>query len=139
MGSVFGITHVAVADFQHVRVIPVSGPRIGGKFVLSKADFRHRVPGITNISRCPPEISAYVRSPFPNLLPAVLAQAIDDGTSTSLQRLSHFLIDGLHFLVCIKIASAAPVILQIVDSPGGLTARVLLLVPITAFITGPGV
>src|SRR5205823_6485426 len=105
------------------------------QLILIKANFCHRVPCIADVTRSAPKIPTHVGSPLPYIVAAVLAQAINNGTSALAQRISHLLIDSLHFLIGIKIARATPVILQIIDSPGRVRLSVLLLVAVTAFIT----
>ena len=55
------------------------------------------------------------------------------------QRIAHFLINRGHLFIGVQRARAAPVVLQIVDSPCGIRARVLFFVTITAFVSGAGV
>src|SRR6266478_3464320 len=109
------------------------------EFVLAKSNSGHRVPGVANVARGPPKVSADIRAPFPNIEAAILAKAVDDRTFRLQQRVTHDLIDRRHFLIGIERARAAPVILQIIDSPRRVGARVLFLVTVAAFIAGAGV
>src|SRR5262249_52697259 len=122
--------------------IPMTGPGPLGKLILAKSDARHRIPRIAYIARRAPKIAAHVGSPFPNIMPAILAKAVDDGTAGGLESVTHLLIDGGHLFVGIQDSRAAPVVLQIVDAPGSIASRVLLFMPVAAFITraciGPG-
>src|SRR5579883_2226668 len=95
----------------------MSGARVRRKLVLLEPDVRHGIPGIADVAGSPPEISTHIRSPLPHILPAVLAQAEDYGPARLAQRVTHFLINGLLFFRRIKIAGAAPVVLEIIDAP----------------------
>src|SRR5205807_3465830 len=63
------------------------------EFVLAKSNSRHRVPGVANVARGPPKVSADIRAPFPNIQAAILAEAVDDRTFRLQQRVTHDLID----------------------------------------------
>ena len=49
------------------------------------------------------------------------------------------MINRLHIAVGINIASAAPIVFQIIDAPRSIGFGVLLLVAIAAFVTRAGV
>src|SRR5580700_4299082 len=51
------------------------------------------------------------------------------------QRVAHLLVDRLHVRIAIDRSSAAPVVLQIVDAPGGKSLRVLVLMAIAPHVT----
>ena len=61
------------------------------------------------------------------------------GRPAAAKRVAHLLVDGLHVVVRVEIARAAPIVLEIVDAPGGPGAGVLLLVGVAAFVAGAGV
>src|SRR6266849_1526070 len=67
MRSVFVVIHAAVADFKHVRIVPVSGRRPRSQFVLRKTDGSHRIPTVADVARCAPGIAADVRTPLPHV------------------------------------------------------------------------
>src|SRR5260370_21518024 len=78
--AIFVAIHAAVADFQHVGIIPLA--RSGKRFqsVLRKTDEGHAVIFIADISGCPPEV-ARLRPPMPGSLHAPISNAEDDGSS----------------------------------------------------------
>src|SRR5262249_36754707 len=99
----------------------------------------HGIPGVADVPGRAPEISADIRTPLPDIKSAVLAKAVDNWPLCAEQCLAHDLINSRHFFVRIERARAAPVVLQIIDSPGSVSARVLLFVSVTTFITRAGV
>src|SRR5439155_3569873 len=137
--SVFVVGHAAVADFEHVRIVPMSRRSPRSQFVLLKTDLGHRVPGVANVSRGTPGIAAYLGSPLPHIIAAILTKAVENWTPRFQKRLTHLLVNGLHFLIGINIASATPVVLQIVDAPRRIGPCVLFFVAVTAFVSGTGI
>ena len=57
-----------------------------------------------------------------------------NGPAGAAKRLSHFAIDGLHFVGLVDVAGAAPVVFQIVHAPGSVLAGVVVLVAVAAFV-----
>src|SRR5205823_8990210 len=89
-----------------------------------------------NITRRAPEVSPDIRTPLPNVQTAILAKAIHYRTSGRAQGIAHLLINSRHLFIAVQRAGATPVILQVVNAPFGKSACVLVLMTITAFITG---
>src|SRR5262249_9577097 len=68
----------------------------------------------------------------------ILAQAEHDGPAGRLQRVAHFFVNRLHVGGLVDFVGAAPVVLQIVDTPGAPGLRVLLFVLVAALVIGTG-
>src|SRR5205807_2780773 len=94
--------HAAVADFQHVGIIPMTGLGPGREIVLAKSNSRHRIPSVTNVAGCAPEITTNISAPLPNVEATVLAKTVNDGAFGCSQGVAHFLIDGRHLFVGVK-------------------------------------
>src|SRR6185437_7556466 len=89
------ISTANLANDQHVRVIPMSGPgkRRGG--ILAKTDSTHAAPCVGNVARFSPGITANGRTPFPDVEFAVLAKAENDVARLLFQIITHFAIRSL--------------------------------------------
>src|SRR5579872_5878826 len=81
-----------VADHQHVRVIPMSGPGVEFVACLAETDAGHAAPGIGNIARGAPAVAAHFGAPLPNVPHAVLAKAEDDVPGHLVQCRAHDLV-----------------------------------------------
>src|ERR1700684_1263482 len=92
-----------------------------------KSDVHHRLPAVADIAGRPPRISAHLRAPLAHILPAVLAQTVNDRTPRFRQRLAHLRVNRGQRLPVVHLARAAPVVFQIVESPSPPRLRVLLL------------
>ncbi len=112
VGAVLVVGHVAVADLQHVGVVPVARAGVGRSrnLLLDIAD--HALPRVADVAGGAPQIAAHLRSPLLHAAHAVLAEAVDDGASRRLQRVAHLLVDRLQLVVLVDVARAAPVVLQ---------------------------
>src|SRR5258706_3890100 len=78
--TIFVAFHAAVANLQHVWIVPVSGT---GKFlqaILAESNHRHSVVVIRDVSRGAPEISGS-RTPTPRSFHAPVANAEYDWAS----------------------------------------------------------
>src|SRR5215469_3200291 len=136
MSPILFRVHAAIADLEHVRIVPVSRACEPRQASLAEANLRHTRVLIRYISRSPPEVAADVSSPTPDSVVAVLAQAIDDWTAGASQRIPHLDVGIYHDLVsCFRrgrrlhlLAKAAQIVLQVVDSPRSIRLRVLFLV-----------
>src|SRR5437762_2366201 len=113
-------THSAVADFEHIRIVPAAWSGTGFLAVLTEAIVGHRRPAIEDIVRGAPEIAAHFAAPLAYVQQAVLAKAIHDGAPGSLQRRTHLLIQRLHLtFASIQGRGRTPVVLEIVHTPTG--------------------
>ena len=79
---VFGVGHAAVADFQHVGIVPVAG---AGKLLAAglqfEADVLHGCPAVADVAGGAPQIAADLLAPLADVQIAVLAEAVDDGAA----------------------------------------------------------
>ena len=86
-----------------------------------------------------PQIAAERGRPLPHGVPAVLAERVDDGPASGLERFAHLVVGGDHEahlrgLVVGRLLlhhgrnEAAQVVLEVVDAPVGIDLRVLLFV-----------
>src|SRR5882724_9969005 len=93
MRSILVVGHAAIANFEHVRIVPVSrrGPR--SQFVLRKTNGGHRVPGVADVARRAPGIATFVRAPLPHLGAAILAEAVQNGAPSFEKRIAHDLVE----------------------------------------------
>src|ERR1035438_824987 len=140
MRLVFGVGHAAVADFEHVGFVPMSGFGVLLQVdLLNESQVRHGGPRIANVAGGAPEVAAHFRAPLPDLRVAVLAEAINNGPSGSTQRVAHLLVYGLHFVVGIEVPRPAPVVLQVIDAPRSPGLSVLLFMTESAFVAGAGI
>ena len=120
MRPIFLGVHVAIAHFQHIRVIPVPGTSEFFQSVLSKPNQRHAVVTVADVSCSPPQIAGF-RSPPPRRLHAPVANAEHNRTPGLRKRIAKFCI--LHLRI--ETLRVAPVDLHIIDSPRGIRLGVL--------------
>src|SRR5215472_13433324 len=139
MGAVFIGAHAAVADLKHVRIVPVSRAGVFGDSGLRICDLHHALVGVIDVAGGAPEVAAGFIAPCPNIVAAVLAQAVHDGAVGGVQRFAHLLVHGTHGRVGIEVAGATPVVLEVIDAPFSVGFCVLGFVAVAAFITGAGV
>src|SRR5215472_9355178 len=109
MGTIFVSRHPAIADLQHVRIVPVPGPNVRIDIKLTKADAVHRLPAIADVPGGAPQIAPDFAAPRPHIIATVLAEAEYDGSASFEQRIAHFLVHGLHFGVLVNAVGTAPV------------------------------
>src|SRR5450432_1666161 len=141
VGLVFDVGHAAVADLQHVGVVPVAdaGVLLAAGLEL-EADVVHGLPTVVDVAGGAPQIAADFVAPLANIQVAVLAKAVDNGAAGVRQRIPHLGVGGGHggLAVVVNLRGAAPVVLQIVDAPGGVSLGILLFVLVAAFVIGAG-
>src|ERR1700761_2882978 len=92
VGSVLVERHSAVADLEHVWIVPVSGARVAGEPGLREADERHAIVLIGDVAGSAPEVSADLRAPLPNVAHTVLAETENDGPACGGQGLVHLTV-----------------------------------------------
>ena len=80
MGAVFIGGHAAVADLQHVGIVPVSRAGVFGDRRLGIDDLHHPLVGVVYVAGGAPQIATDLRAPLPHALAAVLAEAVHDRT-----------------------------------------------------------
>src|SRR5438445_177472 len=93
---IFVAIHMAIAHFQHVRVVPVPRTSEFLQSVLSKSNQRHAVVTVAYVSRGPPQIAGFW-SPPPRRFYAPVANAEHNGTHGLRKRIAKFRV--LHFRI----------------------------------------
>src|SRR5579872_900993 len=139
MRPVLRISHAAVSDFQHVRIIPVSRPRVRlqSNLLIQNCKYTIRAaaavfplflssPAVLDIVGGAPQIAAHFLAPQPWLMLAPLANAEHNRPAAGIKRGPDIGVRGFRTLV---IQRVAPVILQVIDPPRGVHNRILVLVP----------
>ncbi len=121
--AVLGVRHAAVADLQHVGVVPVAGARMGGEREVLLEDRQHRTPAVADVTGGPPQV-ADVRRPLPRLVLAPFADAVDDGPPGRLEGVAH----GAVALLRVDAEVVAVVVLEVVHAPVGELLCVAVLV-----------
>ena len=140
MRARFGCAQARVADFEHVGIVPVAG---AGVLLQTHLQLQNKLPAervsalaivaIHDVAGGAPQMTD-VFGPGPGLGVAPFAQAEDDRPAGGVDRITHRLIS----LLGVRRAVIAPVVLQIVDSPGGVREGVLKLVAAAAGQAGAG-
>ncbi len=146
VGAVLILGHFAVADLQHVRIVPVPGPGEAREARLAESDSAHARVGVVDVIRRAPHAGAHRRPPLPRLVQTVLAQAIKNGTPGPLERGSHFPVSGNHQVprrratagLAHLVLEITQVILEKINTPGRVLPRVLLLVAEAPGVAGAG-
>ena len=65
VGAVFGERQLAVADFEHVGVVPVAGAGVAGESGLLAGDVVDALPAGFDVAGGAPEVAAELRGPTP--------------------------------------------------------------------------
>ena len=123
----------AVADFEHVGIVPMTRAGVGRATVFADREFAARrsdarCRGQATPSKLGPDVSrrapemADVLGPQPRLVVAPFAEAEDNRASGGVQRVAH----GLVGFLGIGRAVFAPVVFQKVHAPRGVGERVLI-------------
>ena len=158
VGAVLAVRHLiidavhrdAVADFQHVRVVPVAGAGVLPQGLVLVDDLEHalglpaaasvfvigRLHGQesgADVARGPPGV-ADVRGPFPGLAGAPFADAEENGPSGPSQGVAHQGVGALG----VDVVGEAPVVFQIIHAPVGIGDGVLVFVAEAARVAGAG-
>src|SRR5690349_19703120 len=115
MAAVLGLTHPAIADLQHVRIIPVTGPGFAVQHYILLEDFQHRGVVVLDISGRAPGVRAHRwrARPLPGLVLAPFAYGIENRTAGLTQGLAH----GRVALPGIELLVVAIVVLEIIHAP----------------------
>src|SRR5206468_12576471 len=120
---------------QHVRVVPVAGARVGMEVGQDVDDVHDphpapaltAVPAVLDVAGAAPEVAHPLRpEPGPGAPP--LADAEHDRAAAPSQGTAHLPV-GVAGVLALGVA---PVVLQVVDSPLRVGARVLLLMALAA-------
>jgi len=129
---VFVRGHAPFADLQHVRIIPVSRSRVTLQSILQVEDVEHakpmlffRLPLVADVTRGAPEVPAHRLAPEPGLGGTPLANAQHYRPARGIERVAD---QGISCLGVLR-GGVAPVVLQIVNPPGGVLQRVLIFMP----------
>src|SRR5271167_2207463 len=133
---IFGVAHAAVADFQHVWIVPVAGTSVSFNPVLHFDDINHAeratasvgpfglaFPVIRDVSGSAPKIPDTL-APEPRLCSAPFAHAEHYGAAGGEKSVAH---SGVS-LFGIARASIAPVVFKVINTPAGILQGVLILV-----------
>jgi len=149
VGAVFSEAELAVADFKHVGVVPVAGAGVAGEAGLLLEQVVDAVPVGLDVAGGAPEVAAEGGRPLPDRIPPVLAEGKDDGAAGGFERLGHLVI-GCDHEAHLRGAvvgglffhhgrdEAAEVVLEVVDTPGGIEIGVLLLMAERGLVTAAG-
>src|SRR6185437_9394643 len=140
LGLLFGGAH-AVADFQHVRVVPVPGTGIGGQAHVAVEDGEHAAEAGVDVTGGAPGVPD-ARAPGPRALEAPVAQAEQDRPAGGGQCVAHrgvaALGAGTAVTGLIDAVGVAVVVLEVVHAPGGEGVRVGGFVAEVAGVAGAG-
>jgi hypothetical protein len=130
--------HPAIADLEHVGIVPVAGAGEWPQRFVPVEQLEHRMLPIVRLLLGPeivgdvagraPEI-ADVLCPQPRLRSAPLAHRKDDVAAALAQRVGHQRIS----LLSIAVAGAAPIVFQVIDAPAGIGQRVLIFVALASW------
>src|SRR5579864_1435570 len=98
MGAVLFVGHSPVADFEHVRIVPVAGSGVGIQSRLLVENCQHAVgaatailpfllasPSVIDVVGSPPQISADFLAPKPRLSLSPFADAEHNGSPGSIE------------------------------------------------------
>src|SRR5215471_13103362 len=99
MRDVLRSAHAAIANLEHVGIVPLPGTGMRRQIALRESDIGHGVPGIANVAGGAPEIARYRGPPFLHFVAAVLAKAVNDRAAG---RANCF----AHLLVCSRLSSS---------------------------------
>src|SRR5581483_11968899 len=132
LGLLLGGAH-AVADLEHVRVVPVSGSGVGGQAHVAVEDGEHAGVGGVDVAGGAPGV-ADVRAPGPYVLLAPAAQGEQDGAAGGREGVAHGAVAGLRG----DAGVVAVVVLEVVHAPGGEAVGVGALVAEAAGVAGAG-
>ena len=143
--------HSAVADFEHVGVVPVAGAAVLCDVGLLVGDEDHLAVGVVDVVGGAPHLAADGGAKLPGFVEAVLAEAVEDGAVGGLEGVAHLAVGGEHEVIrrgdvavvgggelAHVVLHGAEVVLEEVDAPGGVHRGVLLLVAEAAFVTAAG-
>src|SRR5882757_5114492 len=130
--------HTAIANLEHVWIVPVTRASEIFEAILREADQRHTIPVVLNIIGRTPEIPARSRSPLPDCIQSILTVAIHHWPTCIEDGTMHLLVGRtLHdsrlveIIACFtfdSVSEAALVVLQIIDTPSCIRLGVLLFV-----------
>src|SRR5262249_17581600 len=119
-------------------IVPVSRRGERRELVLIESDALHGIPAVADVAGGAPQIAADLRAPLPDVDAAVLTQAEYDLASGLFERVAHALIECLLFGFGVHHPGTAPIIFQVIDSPGSPSFGVVVFVGMTRFVTGAG-
>ena len=133
--------HATVADFEHVRIIPMARAGKLSETCLAETDLFHARVVVLDVAGGSPQVATDRDAPLPNRVVAILTEAVDDGAAGLTQSISHLdvgvdhhFVRGLgRFRAFHDVAQAAEIVFQIIDAPCSVSLRLLLLVAVAAF------
>ena len=143
--------HAAVADFEHVGVIPVAGSAVFGDVCLLVGDEDHLSPGVVDVIGGTPHLAPDGGTKLPGRVEAVLAEAVEDGAAGGLEGVAHLAIGGEHEVVgggdvAVVLGGELPhvvlhgaeIVLEEVNAPGGVHLGVLGFMADTSLVVAAG-
>ena len=138
VSAVLGVGHAAVADLEHVGIVPVARAGILLAAVLVEADVGHGVPAVADVAGCPPQVAAHTGAPLADVEHSILAETVHHRPARRAQREAHLLVGRSVLFLGVHARGGAPIVLQVIDAPGGPRPGVLLLVTVAGGITRAG-
>jgi len=115
MGLVLVEGHAAVADLEHVGIVPAAGPGRRGVPGVGPDDPDDALPVVADVGRRPPEL-ADAPGPLPGVIAAPLADAQDDRPAGPAQGVAEAGVFGGG----VEVIAVAPVDLDVIDPPLGV-------------------
>src|SRR5690349_7445721 len=129
VGAVLLRRHAPISHFEHVRIVPVTGPGVTFYSNLQIQDIEHAemvvvlaLPLVANVTGRAPQIPPHLLAPEPRLGRAPLADAQHNRPACRIQGIPNERVRSLRILR----RSVAPVVLQVIDAPGGVLQRILI-------------
>ena len=139
MGAIGVFRHAAIADLEHVGIVPAAGAGIAGLAVMFEADLRHGRIVVGDVAGGAPQMAADPPTPATDVEPAIFAQRIDDRPTRRAQGGAHLVIAAHHRIgIGVEPFARAEIIFQIIDAPGREGLRVLADMAVAALETGAG-
>src|ERR1035441_3146033 len=117
MQSVSVRIEIAITNFQHIRVIPVSRARNPFQPLLKQDSVRYVVEPRSNIASRTPHIRADPWSPSPEPVIVAVTDAEHHGPTRRPYRVDHLFVDARELLPCKHIARTADIVFDEVEAP----------------------
>src|SRR5712692_3975021 len=137
VGAVFSGGHAAIADFEHVGIVPMARAGVSFQTDLQIQNLGpaqpifFAIPTIGDVAGGAPEIADIAR-PEPGFVAAPFAEAENDRAAGGFQRVAHGGVSGLGVFR----AGVAPIVFEVIDAPRSVLQSVLIFVAATAGTLG---
>src|ERR1019366_2399245 len=92
--AIFSQCEPAVANLEHVGIVPVAGAGVFGEACILIDDVDDAHPVGPDVAGGAPEVAAERRSPLPRSVQAVLAKGVNDGAAGGLEGFAHLDVGG---------------------------------------------